>query len=41
MRHLEQARAGERDEDHWAAAVFNILGIMHFEGTEHDDLYPW
>lgn len=41
MRHLEQARAGEKDEDHWAAVVFNIFGIMHFEGTEWDDLHEW
>lgn len=41
MRHLEQARAGEEDEDHWAAVVFNIFGIMHFEGTEWDDLHEW
>ena len=41
MRHLEQARAGEKDEDHWAAAVFNIFGVMHFEGTEWDDLHEW
>lgn len=41
MRHIEAARAGRKDEDHWAAAVFNIFGIMHFEGTEWDDLHEW
>lgn len=41
LRHIEQARAGDTSEDHWAAAVFNIFGIMHFEGTEFDDLYKW
>lgn len=41
MRHLELAREGNKDEDHWAALVFNIFGIMHFEGTEWDDLHEW
>lgn len=41
MRHLELAREGHDDEDHWAAAVFNIFGIMHFEGTVWDDLHEW
>ena len=41
MRHLESARAGDKSEDHWAAAVFNIFGIMHFEGSEWDDLHEW
>lgn len=41
MRHLEQARAGETDEDHWAAVVWNVLCIMHFQGTGWDDLYDW
>lgn len=41
MRHLELARIGNKDEDHWAALVFNIFGIMHFEGTEYDDLHKW
>lgn len=41
MRHLELARAGDKSEDHWAALVFNIFGIMHFEGTEWDDLHEW
>lgn len=41
MRHLELARAGDQKEDHWAALVFNIFGIMHFEGTEWDDLHKW
>lgn len=41
MRHLEQARMGMTDEDHLAAVVFNIFGIMHFEGTEYDDRHKW
>jgi len=31
LRHLFQALGGERDEDHLAAAVFNVLGIMEYE----------
>jgi len=38
MRHVEAYRLGERDEDHLAAVVFNALAIMHFEGTNWDDL---
>lgn len=41
MRHLEQARNGEKDEDHWAAVIWNVMGIMHFEGTSWNDLYDW
>lgn len=41
QRHLEQARAGDRDEDHWAAVIWNIMGIMHFEQTQWNDLYDW
>lgn len=40
MRHVEAYRLGDRDEDHLAAAVFNALAIMHFEGTNWDDLNP-
>ena len=38
MRHVEAYRLGERDEDHLAAVVFNAFAIMHFQGTEWDDL---
>jgi hypothetical protein len=38
MRHMEQYRAGERDEDHIAAVIFNALALIEFEGTEWDDL---
>lgn len=41
LRHIELARTGNQDEDHWAAAVFNIFGIMHFEDTVWDDLHEW
>jgi hypothetical protein len=41
MRHLEQFRAGDTDEDHAAAVVWNVLGAMHFEGTEWDDRHDW
>ena|SRR5690606_1387911 len=41
MRHLEQYRAGDVDEDHLAAVVFNVFGIMHFQGTEWDDTFDW
>jgi hypothetical protein len=41
MRHIEQYREGDTVEDHLAAVVFNAFGIMYFQGTEFDDLYPW
>lgn len=41
MRHLEQYRAGERDEDHLAAVVFNAFGLMYFEDTPLDDRHRW
>lgn len=31
MRHLAQAMAGMQDEDHLAAAAWNILGVIEFE----------
>jgi len=40
-RHLEQYRAGERDEDHLAAVVWNVFALIEFEGTSLDDLYDW
>jgi len=41
MRHLEQYRAGDTDEDHLSATIFNLFGIMHFQGTEYDDVHDW
>lgn len=41
MRHLEQARSGDRSEDHWAAVLWNVMGIMHFENTSWNDLPDW
>lgn len=43
LRHVEQHRNGERDEDHLAAAVFNIMGLMRNEERhpELNDLYDW
>lgn len=38
QRHLLMARLGDKVEDHWAAIRYNVDGIMHFEGTEWDDL---
>lgn len=38
LRHVEAYRAGDRDEDHIAAVVFNALAIIEFEDTEWDDL---
>jgi hypothetical protein len=41
MRHLEQYRNGEGDEDHLAGVVWNALAIMHFQGTAWDDVRDW
>lgn len=38
MRHLEMYRLGDRSEDHLAAVGYNDDAMMHFEGTEWDDL---
>lgn len=42
MRHLNGYLMGKRDEDHLAAAVFNIFAVMHFEQFRPDlnDLTP-
>lgn len=37
-RHLLSYKLGRRDEDHLAAIRFNVDGVMHFEGTEWDDV---
>jgi len=38
LRHIQAYRLGDRNEDHLAAALFNIYGLMLFEDTEWDDL---
>jgi hypothetical protein len=38
LRHAFAFGAGEEDEDHLAAVVFNALAIMHFQETGRDDL---
>ncbi len=40
-RHLQQARNGEHDEDHWAQCAWNLFAIMHFEHTGWNDLNDW
>lgn len=34
-RHLQQFKAGERDEDHLAAVAWNAFAIMHYEAYPH------
>ena len=41
MRHVEQYRMGDREEDHLAAVAWNCFAIMYFEGTKWDDLHDW
>lgn len=41
LRHLLKYYAGQRDEDHLSAVVFNIQGLAMNEGTELDDLHRW
>ncbi len=38
FRHLMQWVAGDKDEDHLAAVVFNVFCIMHFEDTGRKEL---
>lgn len=33
LRHVNQWRKGERDEDHLAQAIWNLAAILHFEET--------
>lgn len=33
IRHIEQWLEGQEDEDHLAAAAFNLMGIMHLQKT--------
>jgi len=41
MRHPEQYREGDTEEDHLAAVVWNAMAIMYFQGTDWDDLFDW
>lgn len=41
IRHIEQYRAGEKDEDHLAHAITNLMFIMHQEGSPQDDIFNW
>lgn len=38
IRHMMQYLAGDRSEDHLAAAAFNVFGIMHFEEADNEQL---
>lgn len=38
LRHFFQYMECDRSEDHLAAALFNIGGMIHFEGTQWDDI---
>jgi hypothetical protein len=38
MRHAFQFGAGDTDEDHLAAVVFNALAIMHYQEAERTDM---
>lgn len=38
LRHLLLWRLGRQDEDHLAAAVFNILALMQFESEDRKEL---
>ena len=37
LRHLNQYKNGDRDEDHLAQAAWNCFAMMWYEGTEFDD----
>jgi len=44
MRHVFQLIMGDKDEDHAAAIIFNVMCIMHFEETgrfDLDDRFNW
>ena len=38
LRHTFKYLMGMRDEDHLAAACWNLMAIMHYEGMGRDDL---
>lgn len=44
MRHVFQFTMGDKDEDHGAAIIFNVMCIMHYEEigrTDLDDSFDW
>jgi len=44
MRHVFQFIKGDKDEDHGAAILFNVMCIMHYEDigrTDLDDSFDW
>lgn len=41
LRHFMQALMGDKTEDHWAAVLFNVLAIIHFEDTDWNDQFDW
>ena len=40
LRHLFQYLAGERDEDHLAAAAWNVMGIMEMQERIREGILP-
>jgi len=44
MRHVHQFYKGDKDEDHGAAILFNVMCIMHYEEvgrSDIDDSFDW
>lgn len=44
LRHVHQFTQGDKDEDHGAAILFNVMCIMHYEEigrTDLDDSFDW
>jgi len=44
LRHVYQFIKGDKDEDHGAAIIFNVMCIMYYEDTgrkELDDRFNW
>jgi len=44
MRHIMQFILGDKEEDHLAACLFNIMCIIHYQETgrtDLDDLFDW
>lgn len=38
LRHLMQWASGDRDEDHLAAVLFNVMALTHFDALGRTDL---
>ncbi len=38
LRHINEYQLGDRSEDHLAAAVFNVFGLIHFEDKAGDSI---